>query len=223
MDTKEGRRRRRRGGKRRTQAKERKLSIKDAGLKELLGVMARLLAKTAATTRQMWSILVCTVIVPEDCLAVMAMKREGKAFAANAASLRAKVHDAAEGSATAEARKALQGVGPPAPSQMVALCEGLLQMDVGRAAKQRLQEQLVAWAQAPPTMVDICRLETAYAKGRIKVIWACTRDDSLSQLLKQAFLAFGEGSEEVHVPTGAAPSGWLEDELSAWIDQALTE
>jgi hypothetical protein len=122
-----GRRRRGRGGRRRTQAKERKLSVKDTGLKDLLMVIMRLLAKTSSQVRTMWGILTCTCIISSDATCVKKMQDESKMFASNVSNLRGKLNDAKKTDKDKNeeevrmATEAVRGVGPPAPHVMAAL------------------------------------------------------------------------------------------------------
>ena len=77
----------RRGGRHRQQ-KERKLGVKDAGLKELLTTISMLLAQVAQRGRIMWGVLMTTVIIDSVSKVAQSMQSEGEAFSKGASALR---------------------------------------------------------------------------------------------------------------------------------------
>ena len=122
-----------------------------------------------------------------------------------------------------EAQKAVRGIGPPAPHNMVALLEGLSQMDIGRGGKEAIAAFLETWKTQAPQGVEVCRLEPAYQEGKIKIVWSCPTNETLNQVIINCFKAWGEEAGSAHIPVGVAPPRYLEEELSEWISDLIED
>ncbi|CAK0848468.1 unnamed protein product, partial [Prorocentrum cordatum] len=200
----------RRGGRRRAEAKERKLTTKGAGLKDLLLHLSMLVSQLDKSP------------------VIKAMQQEGQDFAQVANQKRAEVSrlkdqaKAAKDTDGAAARQfdqeadkmmeGLRGLGPPAPAVFCAVIEALANEEIGKRLKDVLVALLAEMEEAPPTYVRLCRLESCKQPDMLKVVFALDRVDLEVQVM-EAFRSMG-----VVTTVGAAPSGYLEDEISAWID-----
>ncbi|CAK0799703.1 unnamed protein product, partial [Prorocentrum cordatum] len=159
---------------------------------------------------------------------IKAMQQEGQDFAQVANQKRAEVSrlkdqaKAAKDTDGAAARQfdqeadkmmeGLRGLGPPAPAVFCAMIEALANEEIGKRLKDVLVALLAEMEEAPPTYVRLCRLESCKQPDMLKVVFALDRVDLEVQVM-EAFRSMG-----VVTTVGAAPSGYLEDEISAWID-----
>ena len=86
--------------------------------------------------------------------------------------------------------------------------------------KERFRQSwLDAWKDTKPQLIQLCRVDRACTATRSKITWNCPEARTLSINLKKAFAAWGADTEdEVHIPEAPAPQGYLEEELSAWIE-----
>ncbi|CAK0882744.1 unnamed protein product [Prorocentrum cordatum] len=218
----------RRGGRRRAEAKERKLTTKDAGHKDLLLHLSMLASQLAQRSRAMWGITTRTAILEDKSPVIKATQQEGQDFAQVANQKRAEASrlkdqaKAAKDTDGAAARQfdqeadkmmeGLRGLGPPAPAAFCTMIEALANEEIGKRLKDVLVALLAEMEEAPPTYVRLCRLESCKQPDMLKVVFALDRVDLEAQVM-EAFRSMG-----VVTTVGAAPSGYLEDEISAWID-----
>ena len=219
---------RRGGARRRGKAdKDRKLTTKDNGLKELLLLLATQVTQLTQRSRAMWGMMTKTVILDDSNPIVKAMQDENKMFAAGAQELRdklkrlkdqakaAKDDKAAEGKANGEAdiaQQELRALGPPTTTVFAAMVEALMGEEVGRANRMTLEAWSTAMVGDPPDFVKLCRLENCYQQDMIKIVFS-VGDQAKENVLCDSFKALG-----LFVAQGSAPAGYMEEELSAWID-----
>ncbi|CAK0881358.1 unnamed protein product [Prorocentrum cordatum] len=112
----------------------------------------------------------------------------------------------------AAASLAPRELGPPTATTFCAMVEALAGEEVGRASRQTLEAWSTAMVGDPPDFVKLCRLENCYQKDMVKIVFSIndqTKENILTDSFKQLDCA---------VTSGTAPAGYMEDELSAWID-----
>ncbi|CAK0831588.1 unnamed protein product [Prorocentrum cordatum] len=218
----------RRGGRRRAEAKERKITTKDSGLKELILHPTMLVAQLAQRSRAMWGITARAVLLEESVAVVKAMQTESSSFAQIANDMRSdinkikqKAKDDKDSDAAAARKhdldaeqilKDLRNLGPPAPAVFCSMLEALSKEEIGRQNREFLQATLAEMDDQPPTYVRLCKLEGCKQPDTLKIAYALDRTD-LQMRIFGSFRAMG-----ATVTVGSAPSGYLEDEVSAWID-----
>lgn len=219
----------RRGGRRRGAAdKDRKLTTKDGGLRELLLLLTMQITALTQKSRAMWGILTRTIIIEDTHQVVKDMQDEGKAFADQAQNLRGRVgrlkeeakkakggDQANEANLNKEADGAtqdLRSLGPPTMAVFAAMVESLAAQEVGKVNRVALEAWSTQMVGDMPDYVKLCRLENCYANGQIKIVFSLANLER-ETILVDAFRALG-----AQVTTGQAPAGYMEEELSAWID-----
>ena len=92
------------------------------------------------------------------------------------------------------------------------MIEALAVEEVGRVNRQTLEAWGTAMVGDPPDFVKLCRLENCYQEGMIKIIFS-VNDQTKENVLIDTFKALG-----CVITVGSAPAGYMEEELSAWID-----
>ena len=93
---------------------------------------------------------------------------------------------------------------------MIALMSALAARErANQTLKDALATRIQRAEQEPPDYVKLCRLEGCHDDGKAKVSWATT-DVELDKVI--ANLMPGK------VMLGQPPPGWLEYDLSAWIE-----
>ena len=173
----------------------------DPQLRACLLTISKLLANTTQRTRALWGMSVTTAIVDKADPVVKSLEAEAKLFANQVAELRAKIAAGdADNPQALEAKTALQQLGPPAPTMMIAMMQTL--RDAVAARVQRAEQE-------PPDYVKYCRLEGCHDEAKAKISYATT-DPELDKVIGN--LLPGK------VMLGQPPPGWLEDDLSAWIE-----
>ncbi|CAK0886577.1 unnamed protein product, partial [Prorocentrum cordatum] len=128
-------------------------------------------------------------------------------------------------SGTPEDKKRLQEIGSPAPSLAMAALEGLHKCDVGGSMKGAIQNHLLRaepedieaeaeiCKEDPLVVVPFVRLEKRYDDTKTKLaIGAPTWEGRV--LISRTLEAEGQA---VH-HRGAAPAGWLEEEVGHWLE-----
>ena len=115
-------------------------------------------------------------------------------------------------------------VGSPAASMAMALLDGLLECDIGGKSKDEIKlyiEKVQPSAGGVATIqkqdielvVQAVRVEKTHDETTAKVVVAAPFWE-LRGIVTRAYL--NEGVATRH--TGPAPAGWLEDEMSMWLD-----
>lgn len=208
-DTPPQTRKTRRAGRRGAPQRDRKLQTKDKQLKELLMNMGKLLLSTTQQVRTLRGATLDTFIADSDHQAIKAVEAEGKAFAQQVEQWRKRREDDEEAAPP----------GPPAPTVFVELVTTLAAMDVGAATRQTLQGMLdsVERHASPQTFlaqqIQVCRLESIKQEGKAKLVMNLNRvDPSIRTAIIGALTQTGADHK-----AGAAPPGYLEDEVSAWV------
>ena len=78
--------------------------------------------------------------------------------------------------------------------------------------RKALEARKAEFTDAPPSYVRLCRLESCKDQDLIKIIFSLD-DKAKERVILDSFAAMG-----ATVTQGMAPSGYLEEEISAWID-----
>jgi len=186
--------RRRRGG----EYKPKALPRMQNNMADLLKVVVKQLIINTKATRELKGAVLTTILVDASHAMPAAIESENKAYA------RA-VREAGPG----------HGLGPVAASAFLAMVEALAQLDVGMASTKALTalvEELNAMPQNQmQDEVPICRLERTYKKDKCKVIFM-VRAASTREAVVRALMNI-----EMAPQVGAAPPGYLEDELAMWL------
>eukprot|EP00959_Pyramimonas_sp_CCMP1952_P017753 376844-Pyramimonas_sp.AAC.1 len=92
------------------------------------------------------------------------------------------------------------------------MAENLSTKEVGAVNRKSLEALKMTFTDTPPDYVRLCRLESCKADDMIKIVIALD-DPAKERVVLDAFKAMG-----ATVTQGMAPSGYLEEEISAWID-----
>ncbi|CAK0901950.1 unnamed protein product, partial [Prorocentrum cordatum] len=202
----------RRGGRRtrRGDHAEKKWTSKDKQLLSLLKSTLKLVLQTAHRTRLNSSLATDTYTCPKTHKVIDAVSNELEGYKQHLDQLR-------QGSA--EDKKRMKEIGPPAPSMGLAALEGALQCDIGGALRTEIEEYLLKTNPPDGSMEpDICkedlaeeisfiRLENCFDTEKMKLIIGAPEWGG-RKLLMKAFRS--EGVVTHH--HGVAPAGWLEDE-----------
>ncbi|CAK0856817.1 unnamed protein product [Prorocentrum cordatum] len=114
----------------------------------------------------------------------------------------------------AAASLALRELGPPTATMFCAMVEALAGEEVGRANRQTLEAWSTAMVGDPPGFVKLCRFENWYQKDMVKIVFPIN-DQTKENILTDSFKQL-----DCVVTSGTAPAGYMEDELSAWIDDS---
>ncbi|CAK0905019.1 unnamed protein product [Prorocentrum cordatum] len=213
---------------RRAEQKDRKLNTKDAGLREILLLLSMQVAQLTQKSRALWGIATRTILIEEKSSVVKAIQQESKDFSDHAANLRTQIgkykEDAKKASGSdagaekeaatkaEEIQKELRTLGPPAPALFAALVESLATEEVGAVNRRALEAMKQEFVEAPPTDVRLCRLESCKDEDMIKIVLA------LDDKAKEGVITASLHAMGAQVTSGMAPSGYMEDEISAWID-----
>ncbi|CAK0846868.1 unnamed protein product [Prorocentrum cordatum] len=201
--------------------KDRKLQAKDDGLRELLLLTMR--------SRAMWGMLTKTIIIDDGSNIAKAMQEEPRSFSENAKGMWEQVKrmkDAAKQAKgandkpaevqadkdAAAATLALRELAPPTATMFCAMVEAPAVEEVGRANRQTLEAWSTATFGDPPGFVKLCRLENCRQQDKVKIAFSTT-DQAKENILTDSFKQL-----DCVATSGTAPSGYMEDELSAWID-----
>ena len=97
-------------------------------------------------------------------------------------------------------------------SVFAAMVEGLATQEEGKVCRLALEAWSTEMVGDPPDYVKLCRFENCYSDGQIKIVFSVTNQEK-ENVLVASFKALG-----AQVTTGQAPAGYMEEELSAWID-----
>ena len=182
--------------------------MKDDNLKRLLGLMCKQLTNNTMRVRQLMALNVTTFLLPTDGAIVKALTEEGESFAQTARGIRQKKKDGQE----------IASLGPPTLGLFLVLLQTLTALEIGGDNKKRILAVLGEYEkveEAPEELAHIgmCRLESA-------------RDDSLTKLLvgmgsysHRALIVKSMAQAGFSATQGAAPEGWMEEELSEWIQE----
>mmetsp|Transcript_35005 Transcript_35005/g.99953 ORF Transcript_35005/g.99953 Transcript_35005/m.99953 type:complete len:264 (-) Transcript_35005:235-1026(-) len=208
----------RRGRRRRNEDKDRSIATKDKGLKELLTVMMKQLSIVSQQSRLLMATQCDKFLVSHSSKLIEAMQAEGTAFARMVDKMRERRDNGDE-----RAAKQLEQLGPPTATVAMAFLAALNQQDVGGANRQAIKD---FFAKAEPAegvepevtksmiedWITVCRIESVYDENK-RMITLAMRTFPLRQHIVSAMTMIG------HPPMrGVAPPGYLEEEVSAWIE-----
>ncbi|CAK0853967.1 unnamed protein product [Prorocentrum cordatum] len=168
------------------------------------------------------------ILIEEKSSVVKAIQQESKDFSDHAANLRTQIgkykEDAKKASGSdagaekeaatkaEEVQKELRTLGPPAPALFAAPVESLATEEVGAVNRRALEAMKQEFVEAPPMDVRLCRLESCKDEDMIKIVLA------LDDKAKEGVITASLHAMGAQVTSGMAPSGYMEDEISAWID-----
>ena len=189
-------------------AGDKKISVKDDNLKKLLEIMCKQLTNNTMRVRQLMAMNVTTFLLPTDGAIVKAMTEEGESFAQTVREIRAKKKEGQE----------IAALGPPTLGLFLVLLQTLTALEIGGENKKKIlavMEDYGKAEEAPEELLHIgmCRLESA-------------RDDSMTKLLvgmgsynHRALIVKSMQQAGFSALQGTAPEGWMEEELSEWIQE----
>ena len=111
--------------------------------------------------------------------------------------------------------------GPPAPGATMAMMEALALQDIGAKSKGDINEMLDKLNKMDSYQVQdmfpICKIEKAYKTGTANILFTC-RDQEVRQHILSAL-----HNAEKTACSGPAPAGYVEDELTLWMDAMIDE
>ena len=204
-------RRRRRRTKPAPEAKQKKLATNDNQLKQLLSLMIRLQLQTQQQVRMMQGILCDTIFMPKDTLIETKNREEMTAILAEAARRR---------TSNGDSSAPPLALGPPTRTMALSLLEALLEMDIGSGNKAAIQEIHARWtamANEDPAKLDeevqLCRISRGEFAQKTRLTLAMPRGADRTAVMR----ALG-ALRDFDIKVGAAPPGWLEEELMEWMD-----
>ena len=189
-----------------------KITVKDAGLRIALQSMGKLLLQTRRDVSLLQGVLLDTIILTSDSHIETEMKLEMTAIQAEARKRRQNAELSGDNS-----QRALP-IGPPCRSLAIAWLEGLLKEDIGSGNKAQVQEILTRWlgleALEMDEAIQECKLNRPNEKtSTTKLVIAMPRGPDRATLL-----AAHRSVQGVRVLVGQAPPGYLEDEVSEWVE-----
>ena len=187
-------------------------TLKDPNLRNLL---ITLLRQTCANTNKLrlhQSAAMDTLIADAKSKLDKALQEELELFKDHVEQLGAK-----------GAKDELRALGPPTAGMVVAMVEAIMQMDVGGAAKKELADWLakVQPEEGEPTVskediedeVSFVRLEKCHDKDKVQILIGMN-----GWSLRSAVLRAVRAEGSIQICRGPPPSGWMEDELSSWLE-----
>ena len=196
--------------RRRTQPadKDKKLVIRDQGLRSLLAALTKMTLMNQQAIRLLQGLACDTILLPLDTAIKAKMNHEAKAIVAEAQRRRDL------GSGTDQRPEQL---GPPTCSMAMALLEGLAETDCGSANVEAVKSILARWGQLEAEEMDEqiqhCRVHRGYNATSVRLTSSMPRGPD-----RAAVLAALRGVKDVRVMCGQAPPGFLEEELQEWLD-----
>ncbi len=186
------------GGKGSKKKGDKKLTVRDGGLKAMLELMGKQILINAQIARDICSILFAVIIMKIDCDIIKAMQQEGKNYS----------------QAVRAAGKGHQ-LGPPGPAIFCSMIEALCKADVGAANRTALEtvRDKLATAEQKAILEDVpfIKLGKCYDEGTIKILLHM-RDRTTGKMVTDALAQLGG-----KICLGKAPAGHIERELSEWL------
>jgi len=184
-----------RSARRERQKKEKKIQVKDQGLRRLLINLLKQVLINQQQLREVMSVVLDTITMDSESKTIKDMQAESRAYAK---AVREK------GSAT----------GPPTGTVFLALLESLAEQDVGQKNKGKLQEIVVGIKDEPigMDMVRVCRWARAFKEEKKKIILHIVQPEVRQVVLSSLEQLGGT------LHSGKAPAGYLEDDLSQWLE-----
>ena len=203
-----------RGGRRKrrsNQGKEpTKIRSNDSATLHVLNIMSRLLLQVTANTRLLSGLMLTTIIMPKIAEPVVSLLKQQDIFRKN-------LQEARDNTQEGQPPPA---IGAPHCALFMTMLGAMVKLEIGQKSRQTLQEWIDAVGQATvdaSTIInetcqsfqifqvqsnnDKTRLQIAMSTGPIRV--------AVLQGLNQL--------DKVHISTGAAPAGYLEEELASWL------
>ena len=205
-----GRRRRHQGG-----LDNKTLKTNDKALRSLLLTLIKMVCRLSQQTRQIMGAIADTFIIPTNSPIAKSLQNETANFAASVNDWRL-LRDQ-----TIETSDALPApLGPPTDTLFYEFLTTLAAQDVGGANRETINQIVSQTDTDGPKVfnkdVHFIKLEKIREEGKIKLVIVFTAWSHRSVILDS--LAQLGAARKV----GAAPAGWLEDELSEWIDALST-
>ena len=205
----------RRGGRRRGKHSKKQWGNKDKSLQSLLLSMLKLTLQNSQKNRMTMAATTDTVLADVDNSLVTAIKEEGVSFAAMVEFARKRLEE----DPTAPP---MSSVGAPTASTVIGFLEALAKADVGavpRAAITAFLQEVQPESGDPTCSKEqleqqfaFLRLEKMHDEAKIKIVIAM-HGAPLRPMILAALRNMG-----LDVRTGMAPPGWMEEELSTWVD-----
>ena len=208
----------RRGRRRRNPEKKKELKID----KDMKGLRILLLKQVLMNTQSQRTLTACVVDkfqVPSSSPLITSMTAEGQSFAAMVADLQSRRDQGDEA-----ARKELTGLGPPTPAIFTAFLETLTQREIGKKSRSDLLELLNKIE--PETEMEDATVSRTDLMDKITICRIESVHDPSSKMISIAMRGFAyrdailTAMNNLDLPPkrGTAPAGYIEEELSAWID-----
>ena len=170
----------------------------DPATKEMFNILFKQVMILTKSNRELRGALITTIKAPVDNPLVMAIDQENYNYAMA-------VREAGAG----------HDKGPPSSNALMGFLEALMEQDVGQAPKNALREQLEKlegmqqWELQD--MINVCRIEKSFKSEYCKIL-IMVRSPELRDTLCRATIAI-----ELSPHVGAAPPGFLEDEMACWL------
>ena len=204
----QGARRGGRRGKGRGKGKtEKRLATKDPNLRDLLNMMIKLTLNNSQRVRQLTAAVCDTFLIPHDLGIIKNYDQALEGFQQQVKEYRDKV----------QAGDSVPPVGPPAPHLVLAILEGMCDLEIGGLNKTKLREQLTTWSalsQMPEEVaeVSLCKIDTIGddTKRRLQM---CIHSLPIRKYMISALVQVGAEHR-----VGSAPASYLERELSQWAE-----
>ena len=190
------------------------IEVENQALRDMLVTMGKVTLQSAQRSRLALGCLVTTILLPADSPVAKAMEGEKTSYLERAGELNDQMATAKKAGAEADQTR-LKGEitsnGPPDPYILVAMCLALAPLEIGLRSRQELQKAIESFQQGP-LKVLMCRLEKT-AEESTKKISLALEDRQFRDSLAEA-----AANATFQVKTGPAPPGFLEDELSSYIE-----
>ena len=189
------------------------MSTKDPGLSALLTLILKQLANNTMRVRQLMGMTVTTWLLPSDDALPQALTKQGEDFAQAARESRsARLKTDKSGSADAKPAP----LGPPTLGMFIVFLQTLLTLEVGGENRKKIAALMESYAECDETPPDLeaigmCRLESGRDSTHVKLLVAMSCFPARS-VVNKAMEQAGYTAMR-----GAAPSGWMEEEIGDWI------
>ena len=192
-------------------------ALADPALRSLILTLCKSQLQTQQRTRRLEGALTDTILMPDKHPVAQALRREARTHQAEAERRRELIASSAPDDAAATVTQSLPPLGPPDIAIFVALIEQLATQDIGELPKQKLIEA----ARRANTMeqtevletVQVCRIYPTANSEQSRISLIVQKGE-----LRTLILAALANLKDVKCLTGQARPGWLEEDLSLWVD-----